>query len=572
MNSVDAATDPGSATGRRAGRRIAGAAALIAGLTVLSRVAGFGRTMVFAWAVGANDLGDVYFAANLIPNLIFEIVAGGALASLVVPMLAAPVAAGDRAAVARTTSALLTWVLAGLIPLAVGLALAAPWVIGALDPTAEPAEVAAGARMLQIFAPQLPLYGVGIVLTGVLQAHRRFAWPVLAPLLSSVTVTMAYLAFAAVEGRGTTLAELGSTGLLVLAGGTTAGVVVLAGCLVAPVYRLRIRLRPRWRLDPAARRRVGALAAAGGVTVAAQHLALLVVVWRGYAGPDGTWVLFTLAQTLFLLPWAVLAVPVATAAYPGLAEAAATGRHDDYRDTLAATVKAVLLLSVLGAAALVALAEPVSLLLTLVMPGGDPATSGALAAGLIGFAPGLVGYGLFAVLSRALYARGETRAAALAAVVGWAVVAVSAVVFSAVLVESRRVLALTAAHSIGLTVLGGALVVAVVTAAGRAALVGVGRAAAASVVAGVLAAASGRLVAAGLGGVTGDPPGVGAVAGSGMLAAAAVAAVFLAAAWLLDRDDVRPMMSALWTRFRRGAGPRDRRGDRRGVEDEEARG
>ena len=98
MNSVDAATDPGSATGRRAGRRIAGAAALIAGLTVLSRVAGFGRTMVFAWAVGANDLGDVYFAANLSPNLIFEIVAGGALASLVVPMLAGPVATGNRAA------------------------------------------------------------------------------------------------------------------------------------------------------------------------------------------------------------------------------------------------------------------------------------------------------------------------------------------------------------------------------------------------------------------------------------------------------------------------------------------
>ncbi len=42
--------------------------------------------------------------------------------------------------------------------------------------------------MLRVFAPQLPLYGVGIVLTGVLQAHRRFAWPVLAPLLSSVVV------------------------------------------------------------------------------------------------------------------------------------------------------------------------------------------------------------------------------------------------------------------------------------------------------------------------------------------------------------------------------------------------
>ena len=59
--------------------------------------------------------------------------------------------------------------------------------------------------MLRVFAPQLPLYGIGIVLTGVLQAHRRFAWPVIAPLLSSLTVIAVYLAFAAAEGRGATV-------------------------------------------------------------------------------------------------------------------------------------------------------------------------------------------------------------------------------------------------------------------------------------------------------------------------------------------------------------------------------
>ena len=53
-----------------------------------------------------------------------------------------------------------------------------------------------------MFAPQLPLYGIGIVLTGVLQAHRRFAWPVIAPLLSSLTVIGVYLVFARRQGRG----------------------------------------------------------------------------------------------------------------------------------------------------------------------------------------------------------------------------------------------------------------------------------------------------------------------------------------------------------------------------------
>ena len=48
------------------------------------------------------------------------------------------------------------------------------------------------------FSPMVPLYGLGIVLTGVLQSHRRFAWPALAPLLSSVTVMISYVIFAVV--------------------------------------------------------------------------------------------------------------------------------------------------------------------------------------------------------------------------------------------------------------------------------------------------------------------------------------------------------------------------------------
>lgn len=537
---------------RRPGRAtIAGAAALIAALTVVARLAGFGRTMVFAWAVGDNDLGDIYLAANLIPNIVFEIVAGGALASLVVPLLAGAVAAGDRAAVSRTTSALLTWALTLLVPLAVVLAVAAePIVTGLAGRTATPEQVETGAQMLRIFAPQLPLYGIGIVLTGVLQAHRRFAWPVLAPLLSSVTVATAYLVFAAVEGRGASVATLGTSGLLVLAGGTTLGVVVLSGCLVPAVMGLGIRARLQWRFDRPVRRRVGGLAIAGAVTIAAQYLALLVVLWRGLAGPEGSWVLFTLAQTIFLVPWAVLAVPLATAAYPGLAEAAAAGRDRDYRATLARTTRAVLLLSSLGAAALAALAVPIATLLALLMPGAEVGSADRLADGIAGFAPGLAGYGLFAVLSRALYARGDTRSAALAAVAGWAVVAAAAVTLAAVLPAEHRVVALTAANALGMTALGAGLLVAVARRAGPAALAGLGRAALAGLVAAGLAAAAGGWVAGSL--PTGDPPLAGAVVGSGMLAGVVVVAVFGAVGWALDRDDVRRGAAVITRRMRGG--------------------
>ncbi len=535
----------------RAGR-IAGAATLIAGLTVLSRVAGFGRTMVFAWAVGDNDLGDIYQAANIIPNIVFEIVAGGALASLVVPMLAGAIAAGDRAEVGRITSALLCWVLTLLAPLALGLVLAAEPMMAALltDPT--PAQVAGAAAMLRIFAPQVPLYGVGIVLTGVLQAHRRFAWPVLAPLLSSITVSSAYVGLVAVDGRGVAVAELSGAGMWTLAGGTTVGVVVLAGCLVPVVARLRLRLRPTWRFDAATRSRVGQLATAGAITVGAQHVALAVAVWRGNAGPEGTWVLFTLAQAIFLLPWAVFAVPLATAANPGLAEAAAVGNETDYRHTLARTTRMVLLLSWLGAAALVAVARPAASLLAVLMPAGGVDSVDRLAAGIAGFAPGLVGYGLFAVLSRALYARGRTRAVSVAALLGWGTAAVAMLGLSPALPDDHRVLALTGAHSLGMLVLGVLLWWATARAAGPAAVAGGIRVTLVGLMAATVAAVAGWWVAGWLL-PFGHPPTFGAAIGSGMLAGVTVLTGFGVLAWVTDRRDVQPALVALGRRLRRRA-------------------
>src|SRR5687768_17866434 len=114
------------------GRTLLGAAAGIALVTVLARVVGFGRVAVFGRAVGPTCVGDTYQLANAVPNVVFEIVAGGALASLVVPVLAGAVASGDRAAASRTTSALLTWTVAVLVPLAVVGALAAPLLLRAL--------------------------------------------------------------------------------------------------------------------------------------------------------------------------------------------------------------------------------------------------------------------------------------------------------------------------------------------------------------------------------------------------------------------------------------------------------
>jgi putative peptidoglycan lipid II flippase len=526
----------------RGNGRIAGAAALIAVLTVASRLAGFGRTAVFTWVVDRSDLGDIYLVANTVPNIIFEIVAGGALASLVVPLLAGAVAARDRDAVSATTGALLTWTVSLLVPLAVLVAVFARPIIVVIGADLSAAEIAVGERMLRVFAPQLPLYGIGIVLTGVLQAHHRFAWPVIAPLLSSLTVVTVYLGFAAAEGRGVDAAHVSRPGELILSVGTTLGVVVLSLSLLIPLRRLRLRPRATYAFRPDARRTVGGLALAGAVTVGAQQIALLVTLNLASAGPTGTVVVYNLAQTIYLLPWSVLAVPLAVAAYPTLAAARATGDADAFRATLAPTTRGVLLLSCLGAAALIATADPVGRFFF----AGDGVA--AAAAGIAGFAPGLLGYGLLAVLSRALYARGDTAAAATATAIGWLVVPVAAVALAAGLPPAQRVVALTLANSVGMVVLGALLVAVVARRAGPEALAGLARVAGVGVLAGAAAALAGAAVARWLPGMFATPTKVGAVL-QGMLSGVVAALVFVGVAYPLDRHDVRPLTVAFGRRI-----------------------
>ncbi|MEV0460967.1 murein biosynthesis integral membrane protein MurJ [Catellatospora methionotrophica] len=531
---VAAGTGPAAA-------RIAGAATLIALLTVLSRVAGFGRTLVFSQTVGDGGLGGTYLAVNTIPNIIFEIVAGGALAGLVVPLLAGPLAAGDREQVRRTVSALLTWALVALIPLAALLWLAADPVVTLLQSTATPELHEAGVSMLRVFAPQVPLYGIGIVLTGVLHAHRRFAWPVLAPLLSSLTVIGAYLLFAAEAGADPLPGTVSAGELAILSVGTTLGVVVLTLCLIVPVSRLRLGLRPVLRVEPAQRRRMSSLALAGAATVVAQQVALLVaIILAGRVVPTGDAAsanaLYNFAMTLYLLPWAVLAVPAATAAYPAIATAFATADHGALRLTVARTSRAVLLLSGLGAAGLAAVAAPASAFLT------EGEGTAALTTAVLAFAPGLLGYGLAALHQRTLYAVGANRLAALGVSGGWAVTLVSAVILAAVLPDGQRAAALGAANSLGMIVMAVLLAVAVRARTGGSCLTGLFRAALAACAAGLAGAVAG--VEAGRAVVSGTP-GIMGLVGQGMLSGGVSLVVFLIVCALLDLPDLRPLLERL---------------------------
>ncbi len=490
-----------AAGGGRPGAGIGRAALLIAGLTMFARILGFGRTLVFAGTVKTSCLATAYVTANQVPNVIYDIVLGGALTAIVVPVLAGPAdraralsgAAAARDEARAISSSLLTWTVVILVPVSLALALAAGPVISALMP-ADPKSGCARAqlvliagRMLVVFAPQILLYGVAVVLYGILQSHRRFTAPALAPILSSIVVIAAYAIFVPLGGAYRThLAGLPASAEYTLSLGTTLGVAALVLTAVWPVWRLRLRLRPALRFPAGVAVRARSLAGAGVAALIAQDLSVLVVtrLANEHGGSRGSAVaLYSYGWQAFVSVYAVLAIPIAISAFPVLA-----ARQGAEFDTAAASAtRATALASWLGAALLAGVALPAAR----AFPSLGPHVSGQFALALVAFAPGLVGYGLTACLSRVLFADGRNVGAAVPVVAGWVVVIVADLI-AIPLVPARSVVpVLGLANTAGMTVSGVALLVVVLRARGISALRGSSRALGAGLAGGAAGAGAG---------------------------------------------------------------------------------
>jgi len=524
---------------RRLAGGVLGAAGLITVLTLLSRAVGFVRWLVQSWTLGSSASAQAYETANRIPNVLFEVAAGGALAGAVVPLLAVPLAKHLRAEVDRTASALLTWTLTVLVPLAAAVALAARPVARALlgdDAGAGVEDLTV--TFLRIFAIQIPLYGVGVVLSGVLQAQKRFFWPAFAPLLSSLVVVTTYVVFGALAaGQQHDPAALPATAVAWLAWGTTAGVAAMSLCQLVPVLRTGVRLRPALRMPPGVGRRARHLAAAGLGALLAQQASVLVVLYLANVhGETGTINVYGYAQAVYFLPYAVLAVPLSTAVFPRLSERAGTGDRAGFARMAAGSTRLVAAASLVGLALLVAVAPAATAVFSL------RDEMAGMTGAITWFAPGLLGYALIFHISRALYAVDNGRAAVVATATGWVVVSLASWALVALLAPGggdgpATLTALAVGSSVGMTVAGVLLLAALRRAAGSGVLAGLGR----TVLVGLVGAAGGAVV----GRLCTDAVLTAAGSGPGGAILAAVAGAVVAvvvpggAVTLLDRSTLR---------------------------------
>ena len=521
---------------------IARGAGVIAGLTILARIFGLARTLVFSQTVGATCLGTAYTTANQVPNLVYEIVLGGAMASVMVPVLArsAERSATDPAAkaeVSRVASALLTWTLVILVPLSLIVGVAAGPIAAALNPSNPSAHcvhadvVATTATMLRVFAVQAVLYGLSVVLFGLLQAYRRFAGYALAPLISSLVLIGSFLAFAPL-GKGLPLSRLPMSAEMILAVGTTLGVAALAVVGLVPARRLRLRLRPTLRFPAGTARRASGLVMVGlAEMVVLEISSIAVIALANGRGATGALVMFGYASQVFYSVNAVLALSIVISAFPVL-----SARDGSVFDrTCAGSTRAVVLASCLGMAVIAAVTVPAAHVLA-----KDPGQVTQLSWGFALFAPALVGVGVVANLTRAMLALGRFKVAAFALAGSGLLALLGQVVLAELAPAHLVVAALALGHAIGSTGAAIPLVIATRRIRGKAAVQGLGRATLAGLAAGAAAAAVGVAVSVAL------PVSHKLLyALAGAVATGCAVIVFVGVAYLLDDGDLRMALPRL---------------------------
>lgn len=469
----------------------AGAAIMITVVTILSRLLGFGRWLVQAKELGTGGIADAYATANVLPNVLFEVAAGGALAGAVVPLLAGPLLRRARVEINDIASALLTWTVVALVPLALLIAVFARPIVSLLPEVGEGPQADIAAYFLVVFAVQVPLYGIGVVLSGLLQANRRFFWPAAAPMFSSIVVIGAYLVFGQLaDGHQGQPELLSAAALGWLAWGTTAGVAAMSLPLFVPALRTGVRLRPSLRFPSGVGRRAARLAFAGIGALVAQQVSVLVVMFAALEyGGSGAFNVYQYSQAVYVLPYAVLAVPLATSAFPRLAARADAGDTPGFARLSSMSTRAVLAVSGAGAAALIAVAPAVEAFFDGFTTGG----AAGMATSIAWSAPGLVGFALLFHLSRTLYALDGGRSAVIGAATGWVVVSVLALALPAALTggsvdRSITLAAIGAANSVGMAVAGVVLLIAVRRRTGSDAVAGVARTTAVLTASGVVGA------------------------------------------------------------------------------------
>ena len=376
--------------------RIARAASVVMALFVASRLLGLVREMVIAHQFGVSADMDAYLAAFRLPDLLFYVVAGGALGSAFIPTLTGYLTRTELPAAWRLASAVINWVVLILSALGGLAAMLAPWLVQLFFPDFSPAQQALTAQLMRWMLVTPVIFGVSGVVMGILNAHQHFLLPALAPVMYNLAIILAAWWLGPIWGvRGLTVG--------VVVGAAAHLLVQLPG-----LRQKRMQYRPALAASDPGLHEVARLMAPRVLGLAAVQLNFVVTTILAARLSAGSITALNYGWIIMLLPQGVIALSVATALFPTLAELAARGDQAQLRRVFEATLRHLLFLTLPAAVGLVMLAGP--LVRLLLERGAFDAGSTTLTAwALAFFAVGLVGHAVVEIVTRTFYALKNTK-------------------------------------------------------------------------------------------------------------------------------------------------------------------
>ncbi|MBI4769781.1 MAG: murein biosynthesis integral membrane protein MurJ, partial [Chloroflexi bacterium] len=378
------------------GRQIARAAGVVMAGFVLSNLVGLARQVLVSHAFGTGADLDAFNTAARLPELLFSLIAGGALASAFVPTFTGLLARDDRAGSWRLASAIVNLVLLALTGLALLCALLAPALARLLAPDYPAWQLALTASLLRIMLLSSVIFGASGLLMGVLNAHQHFWLPALAPSLYWSGVIFGVLALAP------------RMDIFGLAWGVVIG-AALHLLVQLPGLRGRgARYLPTLGLRAAAVREVARLMGPRLIGVAVVQINFLVNTVLASGMPEGSLSAIALAWAVMTMPQVVIAQAIAIAALPTFSAQVARGQLAEMRAALVQTLRAILFLALPASVGLVLLRRPLVILL-FERGAFDERSVMLVSWALLWYAVGLVGHSLVEILSRAFYALHDTR-------------------------------------------------------------------------------------------------------------------------------------------------------------------
>ena len=394
-NSIEAPQPPSS------NQQIARAAGTVMVAFIISNLIGVVRGMVITDAFGTSADLDSFNAANRIAELLFNLVAGGALGSAFIPTFTGFLTREDRKGAWRLASGVINLTFLVLILISVLAWVFAPSIVRdglyLLVPDSDPVQEALTIQLLRTMLPSVILFGISGLVMGILNAHRVFLIPAIAPAMYSLGMILG------------TLLLPEAWGIQRLAIGVVVGAFLHLLIQIPKLWSLRDRAYQLYLgLRNKAVLEVFKLMGPRLLGVAVVQLNFIVNTVIALGQPEGSVSAIALAFSLMLMPQAAVAQSAAIASLPTFSAQVAKGELDEMRHSLASTLRAVLMLAIPASVGLILLRTP--LVQLLYQRGEFTAHSTELVAwALLWYAAGLVGHSLVEVLSRAFYALHDTR-------------------------------------------------------------------------------------------------------------------------------------------------------------------